>query len=170
MKKMLIGLCIGLVLGLSVGFGIYANSRPKAAVATHVSAVAPDTQGLWAATNVQRQKNGETPLLLDINLDTSASNKCQDMAAKKYWSHNAPDGTTWQSFIEATAGLTHYMGENLYYGYSADSAAVVAQWMKSPEHRANILNANFTHVGYDVCVANNYQGDSKAYIVVQHLT
>ncbi|MCS7023011.1 MAG: CAP domain-containing protein [Gemmataceae bacterium] len=37
-------------------------------------------------------------------------------------------------------------GENIAFGYTSP-AAVMAAWMSSPGHRANILNPNFTEIG-----------------------
>jgi uncharacterized protein YkwD len=40
-------------------------------------------------------------------------------------------------------------GENIAYGYSSP-AEVMAAWMSSPGHRANILNPNFNEIGVSV--------------------
>jgi len=45
----------------------------------------------------------------------------------------------------ATKGA-YTWGENIAAG-NATAAATVEQWMNSPGHRANILNAKFTHIG-----------------------
>jgi len=42
-------------------------------------------------------------------------------------------------------------GENIAFGY-ASAAAVMAAWMASPEHRANILNPTFTEIGVSVAM------------------
>jgi len=40
-------------------------------------------------------------------------------------------------------------GENIAFGYSS-AAEVVAAWMNSPGHRANILSPFFTEIGVSV--------------------
>lgn len=40
----------------------------------------------------------------------------------------------------------HWTGEDVAAGF-ADVAYVIIAWMKSPHHRANILNPIFTHLG-----------------------
>jgi uncharacterized protein YkwD len=47
-------------------------------------------------------------------------------------------------------------GENIAFGYPT-AAAVVAGWMSSPNHRANILSRNVTQIG--VSVAADANGD-----------
>ena len=45
-------------------------------------------------------------------------------------------------------------GENVAYG-QADCAAVIAAWMASAGHRANILNPAFTDIGIAVAIGSN---------------
>jgi len=54
------------------------------------------------------------------------------------------------------AGYSGWMalGENVAYGYGSVES-VMAGWMNSSGHRANILNANFTHVGLGRATAAN---------------
>ena len=50
------------------------------------------------------------------------------------------------------------VGENIAAGYSSPEA-VVEGWMNSPGHRANILEAEFTHigVGYEYLPGTTYK-------------
>jgi hypothetical protein len=54
----------------------------------------------------------------------------------------------WQSFNDRTNLITWSgsIGENEAWGYTS-AAAVMAAWMGSAGHRANILNSAFTHIG-----------------------
>lgn len=62
-------------------------------------------------------------------------------------SHVGPDGSTLYSRV-AAAGYSGYVsvGENLASG-QLDVSTVVASWMGSAGHRANILYPGFTHIG-----------------------
>lgn len=60
-----------------------------------------------------------------------------------------------------------FAGENLAYGYIAESA-VVAGWMASDGHRKNILDKNFTEVGFGICKSENFNNSGKQLLVVQH--
>lgn len=69
-----------------------------------------------------------------------------DMAAKKYFSHRAPDG----SMVGERATRARYswrvVGENIAGGQtSADE--VVAAWLASPGHCSNIMEPRFTDMG-----------------------
>ena len=52
-------------------------------------------------TNVQRADNGLSPVTESTILDAAALAKGNDMLAKDYWAHFAPDGTTpWSFFLK----------------------------------------------------------------------
>ncbi len=116
-------------------------------------------------TNAQRQSHHEGPLVLDSDLMTAAQTKANDMAARNYWSHITPDGKTPWTFM-TTAGYQYAAaGENLAYGFSS-SNAVLNGWMHSQEHRANILNAAYSQVGFGIADSPNYQGNGPETIIV----
>jgi uncharacterized protein YkwD len=100
-----------------------------------------------ALTNVQRRAAGCPPLTLSPQLTKAAQRHSQDMAARGYFSHSTPEGTTWQD-REIAAGYPADKtgGENIAYGQ--ETAAVVMRiWMNSPPHRENILSCEFTTIG-----------------------
>lgn len=100
-------------------------------------------------TNAERTKAGEAVLRYDEQLSSAAFLKAQDMFKQQYWAHNAPDGTTpWQWFAQAGYNYS-YAGENLAKNFTSTSATVTA-WMASAHHRENILNKNYTDVGFAV--------------------
>ncbi len=100
-------------------------------------------------TNAERTKQNEKPLEYSEQLSTAAYLKAKDMFAKQYWAHMAPDGTTpWHWFAEAGYNYAD-AGENLAKNFTSTDATVAA-WMASTLHRANILNANYTDVGFAV--------------------
>ena len=60
------------------------------------------------------------------------------------YAHTRPDGSSWSTVCPApdSGGIS---GENLAIGNAAVSpATVVALWMGSESHRANILNPDYT--------------------------
>lgn len=107
------------------------------------------TQELLIFTNEKRAENGLPALVRDEQLEDAANMKADDMFAKNYWAHNAPDGTTPWVFIKAAGYEYIYAGENLARGFS-DSQDVVNAWMASPEHKKNLLSENFRDVGFAV--------------------
>lgn len=122
-------------------------------------------QGLFDDTNVQRSSNSEANLSLNATLNQVAQAKANDMVARDYWSHDTPDGQTPWSFYTAAGYCYLEAGENLAYGF-ATSSDVVTGWMNSPEHRANILNADFVEVGFGFANSSNYQGTGPETVVV----
>lgn len=105
--------------------------------------------GLLNDTNAERQSRGEPALRYDEQLSSAAFLKAQDMFTQQYWAHTAPDGTTpWKWFGEAGYNYA-YAGENLAKNFTTTQATVTA-WMASTHHRENILNTNYTDVGFAV--------------------
>lgn len=121
---------------------IKANFSSVLGVSTDISA-----QTLLLLTNQSRQEQKITPLTLNKQLSSAASRKAEDMFAKNYWAHNAPDGATPWFFIKESEYDYVYAGENLARGFTK-SDEIVEAWMKSPSHRDNLLSQNYEDVGF----------------------
>src|SRR5688572_6124480 len=95
-------------------------------------------QALVAEMNSYRAQEGLQPLRMNTRLNNAATDRIRDMYSKRYFDHVAPDGT--QPFVWAQRHEYRYatIGENLAAGYPS-AHRVVAGWMNSPGHRANIL-------------------------------
>jgi len=105
--------------------------------------------------NEIRTKNGLKPLTYDWQLARVARYKSQDMKENRYFSHTSPIyGSPFQMI--KSFGITYRSaGENIAKG-QATPQAVVNAWMGSAGHRANILNASFTHIGVGYVRSGNY--------------
>lgn len=119
---------------------------------------------LLAQTNQKRQENGLAPLTLNQNLSQAAAGKAQDMFAKNYWAHIAPDGTTPWAFIKNSGYEYLYAGENLARGFTT-APEVVDAWMASPTHRDNLLSPNYKEIGFAVSTGSLTGSDTV--LVVQ---
>ncbi len=119
--------------------------------------------GLLVQTNDARQSDGEAPLQLDDRLTKAAYLKAQDMFAKQYWAHNAPDGTQPWKWLGDVNYQYDEAGENLAKGFVTDTATVAA-WLKSPEHRANVLKPTYSQVGF-ASVNGELQGKPTQLVV-----
>ncbi len=104
---------------------------------------------VFTISNQERTNAGLAPLSANSALASAATAKANHMFANDYWAHVAPDGTTPWSFIAASGYDYKTAGENLAKGFST-SSGVVAGWMGSTTHRANVLNADYKDVGYAV--------------------
>jgi uncharacterized protein YkwD len=152
------------------------RSRAVAAPAV-VPAVAPaepcaDTTTMPDATNVerirasvlclvneQRSANGLVPLTDNIQLRAAAQAHSDDMVGSAYFAHVTPDGTDFDARIFAAgyADAAHPMtwdilAENIAWGADviATPARTVENWMASPAHRSNILDARLRESGIGV--------------------
>lgn len=100
-------------------------------------------------TNEKRVANGLSPLVENSALSAAARKKGEEMLAKDYWAHVAPDGTEpWKFFTDA--GYKYrYAGENLARDFSSPESAVEA-WMASESHRENLLSGKYKEIGIGV--------------------
>ena len=95
-------------------------------------------------------------------LQASAQVKAQDICARSYWDHIAPDGTTPWDLMRENGYQYSKAGENLAKGFETD-AGVVNGWMNSPPHRANVLHESFSEIGIGVATCENGE-----HVVVAH--
>jgi hypothetical protein len=119
---------------------------------------------LLTFTNQKRQENGLPSLSSNSQLEAAAMKKAEDMFAKNYWAHNAPDGTTPWFFIKEAGYNYVYAGENLARGFNSANDVVNA-WMASPSHRANLLSKNYKDVGF--AVKSGTLNGENTFLVVQ---
>jgi hypothetical protein len=95
-------------------------------------------------------------------LNQAAQEKADDMAQNGYFAHTSPDGKTPWYWLDQVGYNYSYAGENLAVNFT-DSQDVTAAWMNSPEHRANILKANYTEVGTGVA-EGMYDGNETIFV------
>lgn len=105
-------------------------------------------------TNAERAKAGLAPLEMYGPLMSVAEAKSQDMANLGYFSHTSPTYGSPFDQIKAAGIQYRAAGENIAQGQRTPEQVVNA-WMNSPGHRANILNASYTHIGVGF-VENGY--------------
>lgn len=125
-----------------------------------------DANELIVLVNKARTDNGLPALAVNEKLNASACAKADDMIAKNYWSHDAPDGTTPWYFFDLVGYNYKTSGENLSHGFGT-AQATVDGWMRSPTHRENILMTYYTEMGmcdrYEI-----YQGTYRVNLAVNH--
>jgi len=139
--------------------GFASKSLPK--VLGYSANISPEE--VIRLTNVERVKNGLAPLSANSTLSQAALAKGNDMLAKGYWAHFAPDGTSPWSFFLSFGYKYKYAGENLARDF-ADAGSAVSAWMNSPTHKENILNPNYQDIGIGV-VEGNLAGTETTVIV-----
>lgn len=119
------------------------------------ASVAAYEQEVIRLVNVERAKKGLKALTYDWQLARVARYKSQDMKDNRYFSHTSPVyGSPFQ--MMKSFGITYRSaGENIARG-QVTPQAVVNAWMNSSGHRANILNASYTHIGVGYVADGRY--------------
>jgi len=105
-----------------------------------------------AAVNIERARHEVPPVLPLRELNVLARRHSAYLYRAGTLSHEDERGRDAAERVEA-AGLAYSrVGENVAMNQNAANPAeeVVRGWMNSPEHRANILDPQFTHVGTGV--------------------
>jgi uncharacterized protein YkwD len=137
------GVLAGAILTGSTLVGLVA--APAAAAGTDRTTAAHDD--VVRLTTAERQKAGCPPLRVVPELDRSAQGHTDDMAAHNFMGHAGSDGSSMTArAVHAGYSGWRSLAENVAAGYpTAD--AVVAGWMNSSGHRANILNCKLKDIG-----------------------
>ena len=103
-------------------------------------------QEVLSMVNEERAAAGLNALTMDDSLSAAACIRAREIVTS--FSHTRPDGS---SFSTVTSGA---YGENIAKGQQS-AARVMAAWMSSSGHRANILNSRWSTIG--IC-AYEYNG------------
>ncbi|WP_373428865.1 CAP domain-containing protein [Streptomyces rishiriensis] len=145
------------------------SSTPKpaaSAAATPTSPPSPSTPKASAPAsgtsarivqlvNAERGKVGCSPVTLNAVLTKAAQAHSADMAAHQNMSHTGSDGSSPGDRITRAGYVWSTYGENVAYGYSTPEQ-VMAGWMSSPGHKANILNCAFKEIGVGLAQSGSY--------------
>lgn len=134
-----------------------ANATPASATKREI------VRATLCQLNRERAHHGLGRLKLNKRLTRAARRHALDMARRNYFSHDTLGGGSFVDRIRRAGYLrgasSWIVGENLAWGSHNLSrpGAIMRMWMKSPGHRANILNGSFREIGigvaYDAPVA-----------------
>lgn len=114
-------------------------------------------------TNQSREVAGLSALKPSTTLEAIAARKAQDIFAKQYFAHNAPDGVSPWTLLKEGGYSYRAAGENLALDFVTAEAAQEAL-MASPSHRANILSPLYTEIGVAV-MQGMYNGRTSIVVV-----
>jgi uncharacterized protein YkwD len=119
-------------LVLALGAGLMTPVHAASKQATYAAAATK-------ATNVKRVLHDRGRLAVNTCLKKMAARQAQRMADQQSMFHQR------MGPIQKRCDMG-WVGENVAYGYLT-GASVVAAWMGSPDHRANLLSRHYTLVG-----------------------
>jgi uncharacterized protein YkwD len=102
------------------------------------------------------------PLMIDPELSGIARKRAADMAAKNYFAHAAPTGETsasilmdtdprFQGLLGENMGAEHYT-KQIGVDVNKFARAIVDQWLASPQHRDNLMLADYNLTGVGAAV------------------
>ena len=110
---------------------------------------------MLAAVNAQRSANGAPPLTLCGTLMRAAQAHSEDQAAHQSMTHIGSDGSSMTDrAVRAGYAGWNRLAENVAAGYP-DIPSVMAGWMGSTGHRANLLEPASTHLGVGQAVSGS---------------
>jgi uncharacterized protein YkwD len=159
--------------GVALGASQHRSQAAAPCVDTNLVPTRANASRVEAATlcliNVQRRNHGEHALRANADLARSAAAHSEDMVDENYFNHVSPAGETPLARIKASSYLprrsAYLVGENIALGTMQLStpSAIVASWMKSADHRANILNEDFRDSGIGVIAQapSKYSGGQR---------
>jgi uncharacterized protein YkwD len=109
--------------------------------------------------NRERRKHGLRSLRTNRRLQASATRYAREMVSREFFAHVTPGGETFTERIRQdtrylTGALRWEIGENLAWGTGsrATPAQIVRSWMRSPDHRRNILHASYREMGLGIAL------------------
>ena len=114
-----------------------ASKQPAATTPEGVSKPSLAAQVI-AQVNQERARQGLGALREDGELNRAAAVRARELIQK--FSHTRPDGSSWSTVSGSAYGENIARGQN-----TADK--VMAAWLTSEGHRANILRASFGSIG-----------------------
>jgi uncharacterized protein YkwD len=143
---------------------VVAGASPASAATVCASADGPTAQtstvtlanSALCLVNQERSSRGLRPLKANKRLAKAASGHARDMNARGYFSHDTEGGGTFVDRIRKAgympARVFPTLGEDLAWGSGTlgTPREIVAAWMASPGHRANILDRKFREAGMGV--------------------
>lgn len=89
------------------------------------------------------------PLSVSRDLNDAAAGHARDMARRKYFEHRGRDGSQPRDRVLRAGYKSRLTGENIALG-PVSAEEVVAGWLDSPGHCANIMDARFQEIGVGV--------------------
>ena len=147
-KHVLVGFLAGTCLLLGAGTASAARLSPSAASFLH-------------AVNETRAAHGLHALRPDARLASAARFHSLELMRADAFTHGA-----FLSRMVRFHAVGPVVGENLAWGSGSygSPAHVVAMWLASPEHRANLLRPGFTRIGLGFA-RGTFQGAAGALLV-----
>jgi uncharacterized protein YkwD len=120
-------------------------------------------RAMLARVNAERAAAGASPLVLNPRLNEAAQSHAVDMLARSYYAHESPEGSRPRTRVEASGYGASMVGENIARGpLSVDEA--VEGWLRSSEHRRNLLHPAFSELGVGLAIGKGKGRDTTVWV------
>jgi uncharacterized protein YkwD len=123
-----------------------ATAAPASSKCATPARASGEAARVVASVNAQRKAAGLSPVTLSSALTKTAQAHACDNAARGGISHTGTDGSNLTQRLRRQNYLITTAAENTGWGFGSAEQAM-AFWMKSPGHRANILNPRMREIG-----------------------
>ncbi len=153
----------GFVLALAMlppGCGVSPVRVPRAQYALPPAFAAPDplraiTRKVFDKVNRQRRLHGLLELTWNDAVAAQARLQSTNMMERGFFSHVDPLHGSLASRLNRAGIGWHRCGENIFREQSLEEPAdeAVEGWMRSPAHRASILDPLFTQTGVGIAIS-----------------
>ena len=120
--------------------------EPETVSGNETDMLTDEIKEVLAQVNGARTKIGLPELVWNGELAKAADIRAKEI--EQIFSHNRPDGSEWWTVNDEVI-----YGENIARGYQ-NANSVMEAWMKSSEHKDNILYASFQTIGIALYESN----------------
>jgi uncharacterized protein YkwD len=148
-----------------LGLGVIAALSTWTRVAAQDVDVERYREQVMALLNAERMAQGLPALRRVPALEQAAQAYSETMmlataGGPVYLAHIGPDGSTLGRRVSATGYVWYSLGETLAAGQRSPQQ-LVAEWMSSPLHRANILSRDYRDMGLGVAMGPGTWSDGR---------
>lgn len=131
---------------LAISIALFA-----ATAVAQIKAASPERE-LFDATNRERQAHGLSALRWNDALAVAARKHAGEMAHKDALSHQFPGEPNLPSRVKQAGAHFVWLSENVALG--PNTSLIHAEFVKSPQHRANILDTDMNVMGIGIVERN----------------
>ncbi|MDR1577558.1 MAG: CAP domain-containing protein [Deltaproteobacteria bacterium] len=150
-RLLALSLGLGLILLMTLGQGPALGERSRGSKRINSTEYGQEVLDL---VNRARRSEGRSPLRWSQEVADAAQTRAMELGRK--FSHTRPNGKKWNSILKEHRINSSAYGENIASGQK-NPAAVMKSWLKSPGHRSNILDRDYTRLGVGVAVGPDGQ-------------
>jgi uncharacterized protein YkwD len=150
-----------LLIAAAAAAALLAAGGVGAAPSSQAQSLSPSEYVLLRVVNQARTDNGLPPLRIDATLERAARWYSVQLLSSNEFDHGDFGDRMAEFGVRGSI-----LGENLAWGSGPQGLAssVVARWLQSPDHRANLLRPSFTRIGI-ASVEGTFLGYSGSTVV-----